>query len=230
MLVGQALLAIALASVLCTCRTRGPQVTRVLARPGQPTVAIEPGEHRLDLGGRLTSRDGTLYIPRIAATRNPLPLLVLLHGGGGRADYFRFTFPLAEEFGVVILTLDSRDNTWDGVDSPFGPDVIFMDAALQHTFERVAIDPLKIGLGGVSDGGFYALSVGLANGDSFTHLIAVAPGFFAPPGPPVGRPRIFVAHGSLGQREPRARIEVSHRAATPAGRLRRDLPRIRRPA
>ena len=144
----------------------------------------------------MTGRDGTLYIPRDAGTQSPRPLLVLLHGGGGRADYFRFTFPLADEFGVVILTLDSRDNTWDGVDSPFGPDVLFIDAALRYTFERVAIDPRKVALGGVSDGGFYALSIGLANGDLFTHLVAVAPGFFNRPGPPVGRPRIFVAHGT----------------------------------
>jgi phospholipase/carboxylesterase len=48
----------------------------------------------------------------------------------------------------------------------------------------------------VSDGGSYALALGLANGDLFTHLVAVAPVFMAPPAPPVGRPLIFVAHGT----------------------------------
>ena len=89
-------------------------------------------------------------------------------------------FPLAEEFGVVMLALDSRHNTWDGIDSPFGPDVQFIDAALRYTFERVAIDPGRIALGGLSDGGAYSLSLGLVNGDLFTHLMAVAPGFYAP--------------------------------------------------
>ena len=187
------------AVTLSGCRQFGPQVTRVTARPAAPTVTIEPGEHRLGLGTavyRGMTRDGTLYIPPRAARGGKVPLLVLLHGGGGRSDDFRFTFALGAEFGVAILTLDARHNTWDGIDSPFGPDVLFIDAALRHTFERVAIDPRKVALGGLSDGGTYALSVGVVNGDLFTHLIAVAPGYMAPPGPPVGRPRIFLAHGT----------------------------------
>jgi len=197
----RAFLAIAFSATLCGCGRSGPQVTRVQARPRAPTVAVEPGEHPLGLGaarmlGVGTRRDGTLYIAKRATSRTPVPLIVLLHGGGARAEYFRFTFPLAEEFGVVVVTLDSRDNTWDGIDSPFGPDVVFIDAALRHTFERVAVDPRKVALGGVSDGGAYALALGRSNGDLFTHLVAVAPGFLAPPAPPIGRPRIFVAHGT----------------------------------
>ena len=135
-------------------------------------------------------------MPRQAAQPRPLPLIVLLHGGGGRAEDFRHMFPLAEEFGVAMLALDSRHNTWDGIDSPFGPDVQFIDAALRYTLERVAVDPARIALGGMSDGGAYSLSLGLVNGDLFTHLVAVAPGFYDPPAPTAGRPRIFVAHGT----------------------------------
>ena len=58
-------------------------------------------------------RDGRLYVPKHAALHRRLPLIVLLHGGGGRAEDFRSTFPLAEEFGVVMLALDSRHNTWE---------------------------------------------------------------------------------------------------------------------
>ena len=182
------------------CGRGGPPVTRVHARPAAPALTIAPGEHPLGMGTlRLrdaATRDGTLYVPRQAANENPLPLIVLLHGGGGRAEDFRSMFPLADEFGVAMLALDSRHNTWDGIDSVFGPDVRFIDQALRYTFERVAIDPGKIALGGLSDGGAYSLSLGLVNGDLFTHLVAVAPGFFAPPAPPTGRPRILVAHGT----------------------------------
>jgi phospholipase/carboxylesterase len=122
--------------------------------------------------------------------------VVLLHGGGGKARDFDYMFPLAEEFGVALLTLDARHNTWDGVDSPFGPDVEFIDTTLRHTFERVAIDPSRLALGGASDGGMYALSVGRVNGDLFTHLVAIAPGFMVAPAPPVGKPRIFLGHGT----------------------------------
>jgi phospholipase/carboxylesterase len=192
------LLGLVLAAVVFGCGEAGPQLTRVSARPVTPTLSIGAGEHLLGMGTlRLrdaAKRDGRLYVPR--TPQRPLPLIVLLHGGGGQAEDFRAIFPLADEFGVVMLAIDSRHNTWDGIDSPFGPDVQFIDAALHYTFERVAIDPARIALGGLSDGGFYALSLGLVNGDLFTHLVAVAPGFFSPPAPAIGQPRIFVAHGT----------------------------------
>ena len=74
--------------------------------------------------------------------------------------------------------------------------MLAIDAALRHAFERVAVDPRKITLAGMSDGGAYALSVGITNGDLITHIVAVAPGYYAPPGPPIGRPRIFLGHGT----------------------------------
>ena len=182
---------LALSVAVSGCRA-GPEITRLQARPAAPSVALQPGEHELGLSLR---RDGILYIPKRAAAGTPVPLLVLMHGGSQRATLFRFTFPLAEELGVVILTLDARDNTWDGIDSPFGPDVRFIDAAMRHTFQSVAIDPHRIALGGFSDGASYALSLGLMNGDLFTHLVAFSPGFLTQPGPPAGRPLIFMAHG-----------------------------------
>ena len=181
------------------CRQPGPDVTRIAARPARPTSSLSPGAHDLGLGRAIYRgllRDGTLVVPNRAASDRPVPLLVLLHGGGGQARDFNFMFPLADEFGVALLTLDARHNTWDGVDSPFGPDVLFIDAALRHTFERLAIDPTRVALGGLSDGGMYALTVGMINGDLFTHLIAVAPGYILAPAPPVGTPRVFLAHGT----------------------------------
>jgi hypothetical protein len=59
----------------------------------------------------LVYRDGTLVIPTQAASRQPLPLIVLLHDGDGTAEDFRSKFPLADEYGVVMLVLDSRHNT-----------------------------------------------------------------------------------------------------------------------
>lgn len=196
-----ALLAMAVAAVVnVACgREIGPETVRITARPGTPVTRAAPGEQRLGLGTvryRLHLRDGTLFVPGAAASGRAVPLLVLLHGGGGRADEFRFALPLGEEFGVALLLLDARHNTWDGVDAPFGPDVRFIDQALAHTFARVAIDPRRVALGGVSDGGMYALSIGMINGDLFTHLIAVAPGYIARPGPPTGKPRVFLAHGT----------------------------------
>lgn len=176
------------------------EVSRIEAHHTSPTIDLEPGEHALGLGGLrwvnrgFLWRDGILYIPKLKKT-DRLPLLIWMHEGGGKADSFKHLFPIAEELGIVILALDARHNTWDGIDSPFGPDVKFIEQAMQHIFERVAIDPDKIALGGLSDGASYALALGRSNGDLFTHLIAVAPWRLAPPSPPVGKPKILVAHG-----------------------------------
>jgi predicted esterase len=48
--------------------------------------------------------------------------------------------------------------------------------------------------GGFSDGTSYALSLGLANGDLFTHIIAFSPGFI-PRSSRQGKPRIYISHG-----------------------------------
>ena len=51
-------------------------------------------------------------------------------------------------------------------------------------------------LGGFSDGASYALSLGVSNGDLFSHLIAFSPGFVERSDPIVGKPRIYVSHGT----------------------------------
>ena len=48
---------------------------------------------------------------------------------------------------------------------------------------------------GFSDGASYALSLGLTNGDLFTHVLAFSPGFMAPR-KRRGKPRLFLSHGT----------------------------------
>jgi predicted esterase len=161
------------------------------ARPRQPTVSIGPGEHALGLGGE---RDGVLVVPRGYSPEKPAPLLVMLHGASGRGQRIAARFPMAAELGAILLAPDSRGATWDAIRGSFGPDVEFVDRALEHTFARCAIDRAKLAISGFSDGATYALSLGLDNGTLFTHLMAFSPGFLAARRP-TGRPRVFISHG-----------------------------------
>ena len=70
-----------------------------------------------------------------------------------------------------------------------------IERALAQTFQHYAIDPTHIAIGGFSDGASYALSLGLTNGDLFTHVLAFSPGFLAPTRQR-GTPQLFVAHGT----------------------------------
>jgi phospholipase/carboxylesterase len=76
----------------------------------------------------------------------------------------------------------------------FGVDTAFINRALEVSFQRFNIDSEKLAIGGFSDGASYALSVGLVNGDLFTHIIAFSPGFFYSP-ESLGKPAIFISHG-----------------------------------
>lgn len=168
---------------------------RLLARPlvkgsGAPDAA--PGLHRLGLG---QTRDGFLYVPEGYARERPAPLALMLHGAGGDAGAgVGLLKEFADESGMILLAPDSRGTTWDVIEGGCGPDVSFIDAALVETFSRYSIDASHVAACGFSDGASYALSLGVTNGDLFTHVIAYSPGFMAPHAL-VGRPRLFVSHG-----------------------------------
>ena len=165
--------------------------SRLQARPGKPTATIAPGEHLLGLGDR---RDGILRVPSRYRADTPAPFALLLHGAGGRAQRIVSLLGVADGLGVIVLAPDSRGTTWDAVQGEYGADVAFIQRALAFAFERCAIDPRRVAVGGFSDGASYALSLGLDNGDLFTHVLAFSPGFVASRAPQ-GRPRLFVSHG-----------------------------------
>lgn len=167
---------------------------RLTSRPGVPTTTPELGSTQLGLG---SLRDGFLYVPTTYSPDTPMPLMVALHGYGGGGHQWASYNGRAEARGMIILAPDSRAATWDVALGGFGADVEFLDEALQYTFDRCRIDPSRVALGGFSDGASYALSLGVSNGDLFSHLVAYSPGFFLPAEPIVGRPSVFVSHGTL---------------------------------
>lgn len=146
---------------------------------------------------RLSSsdRDGVLYVPASYSAGKPSPLVLSLHGAGGSG---RRSLPrlrsCADELGLLLLSPDSRASTWDVVRTGFGPDVEFLDRALDLVFARYVVDPTRVAAEGFSDGASYALSLGLLNGDLFTHVIAFSPGFVLAQRRE-GQPRCFVSHG-----------------------------------
>ncbi|MDP9389071.1 MAG: hypothetical protein M3Q48_14430, partial [Actinomycetota bacterium] len=153
------------------------------ATPGEAPLGLERG------------RDGLIYLPAGLDPAVPAPLVVMFHGAGGNArqsiDIVRAT---ADRNGFVVLAPDSRAATWDVIHGGWGPDVDYVDRALRRVFERVAVDAEQVVAAGFSDGASYALSIGLANGDLFSRIVAFSPGFAAPPAQ-LRRPSVFVSHG-----------------------------------
>jgi phospholipase/carboxylesterase len=138
--------------------------------------------------------------------------VLLLHGAGGHARHgLSVLIDLAEERGLILLAPASRDSTWDVIADSYGPDVALIDRALASVFGRYAVDSALLAIGGFSDGASYALSLGITNGDLFTHILAFSPGFVASAAER-DAPSIFISHGT---RDPVLPIDSCSRRIVP---------------
>ena len=193
-----ALSGIAIASIAVETACSGvsglgfPNDGRLTVRPRTDVKTAVTGQVKLGIN---SERDAVLQVPK-SAGQSPLPLLVMLHGATQSAQtMFWYLGSTPEDAGVAVLAPNSRDTTWDAIRNTFADDVNDLNRALERTFEKVAIDPARVALGGFSDGASYAISLGLINGDLFNSVIAFSPGFVIS-GEQHGKPRFFISHGT----------------------------------
>lgn len=157
--------------------------------PAAPTA--RPQRLQLSAGGR----DGVFFAPRDADA-----LILYLHGAGGNGAWaVERLIEEAERLRAVIVAPDSRQTTWGFDGAAQAADLAFIDDALETLFASHRIDPRRVGISGFSDGASVALSWGLMNGDLFPGIAAFSPGFVHLSGPAVGRPRVFISHGTRDQ-------------------------------
>jgi predicted esterase len=117
----------------------------------------------------------------------------------------------AQTRGFLLLAPQSLFPTWDIVIAGHGPDRQRLDTALAEVASRFLLDPSRLALAGHSDGGSYALSLGLTNGDLATHLIVSSAGFMSVQ-MQSGAPRIFLSHGTRDEQIPIERSARVHSA------------------
>ena len=162
----------------------------------------------------------SLYLPEARDPALPAPLIMALHGGSGHGRSFLWTWlPAARAAGAVLVAPTSMGGTWnlhgEDVDTP----------NLRRIFDEVSdrrqLDPERLLLTGMSDGGTFAYLTGLQADSPFTHLAPVSAAFhpilvaLADPGRLKGRP-IHIIHGRLdwmfpahAAREAKASLETA---------------------
>jgi len=183
----------------------GPLTGRLSFRPGaEPSAEPLPaGRHAVHFD---EGREAVLVVPDGLDTGAPVPLLVMFHGAGGEANrVLPHLVPHARNRKFLLLAPQSMFVTWDIVVGGHGPDLQRLDAALSTVARHFRLDPARLAFAGFSDGGSYALSMGVTNGDVASHVIGLSAGFMNT-FTQAGTPRVFLAHGRTDRQLP---IETS---------------------
>lgn len=188
-------------------------LTRLTVRPHEMATGTETkqaGEHYLD-----SLPDYVVYVPSQCVGTRRVPLVVLLPGGGETSRTVldeRWGRHLADKYGMILLVpnAEGRPGRWDVFDAGEfrktvagslqalqfrdNPDVRNIDAALKQVLRTFAIDPDKIALAGMSNGGSYSLFLGRSNLDVFSRIGAMsALGPFTGTGPRHPTTQFFVS-------------------------------------
>jgi predicted esterase len=167
--------------------------------PPPPPAAFDQGRlgarpHAVDDEGEAGDRQLGSALLHVPPGDGPRTLLLGLHGAGaGPEEPMALLREDADRAGVIVLAPKSQGVTWDVAQGGFGPDVRAIDGLLERVFDEYEVEDVAVG--GFSDGASYALSLGLTNGDLFSHVIGFSPGFIAF-GQQNGRPRLFISHGT----------------------------------
>jgi phospholipase/carboxylesterase len=163
---------------------------RLDARPRPGAKPCAPGEYEL----RISPDRRALMRVTPPGRGRARALLVALHGAGsGGAPGGLWAFRGAWSVpGLVLVAPAAASSAW----TLGAVDVEFVDRALQRAFARCKVDPRRVGVGGFSSGGGMTLWLGLLNGELFRAVIVLSGGGSLPDDR-VGKPRVFVAHGTL---------------------------------
>jgi len=162
-------------------RREDANLTARLAAPARPDTGImhdhnEPG-----------SRGGySLYVPEYYTPNRGWPLVMALHGGSGNGRGFLWSWLRdARSFGAILVAPTATGNT-SNKSTPskstwalMGEDTDTPNLAriLASVRERWNVDPARLLLTGMSDGGTFCYVTGLESASPFTHLAPVAATF-----------------------------------------------------
>lgn len=163
-------------------------VTVVWAQPTQSPIGT-PGAttHSLEFGGR--TRTYLLHLPPAIATRNPLPLVILLHGGGGngpgaarmsnmsaKADREGFAVVYPNGTGIlpnILLTWNAGNCCAYALNNNVD-DVGFLRALVERLTTTLPIDRKRVFITGMSNGGMMSYRAACELAETIAAMAPVA--------------------------------------------------------
>ena len=168
------------------------------------------------------SRGGySLYVPEYYRADRQWPLVMALHGGSGHGRNFLWSWLReARSFGAILVAPTATGPTWaltgDDTDSPN------LWRILEAVRARWMIDPAKMLMTGMSDGGTFCYVSGLDDASPFTHLAPVSAAFHPLMAEMADADRlrnlpIHIVHGRLDWMFPARMARQSRQALAAAG-------------
>lgn len=162
-----------------------------------------------------------LYIPEYYEPARKWPLVMALHGGSGTGRLFLWSWLRdVRSLGAILVAPTSVGTTWALIgDDPDTPNLARILDSIRSDWN---VDPARLLLTGMSDGGTFTYVTGLEAGSPFTHLAPVSAAFhpmlaqMADAGRTRGLP-IHIVHGALDWMFPVALARQAHRSLTRAG-------------
>ena len=143
----------------------------------------------------------SVYVPEYLDPSTPVPIVMAMHGGSGHGRTFLWTWLReARSRGFIVVAPTSTGTTWNFADPD--RDITHIEGTLELIRSRWAIDPARMLLTGISDGGTFTLLAGLIETSPFTHLAPIAASFnpvlleISDPSRLNGLP-IYLIHGTL---------------------------------
>ena len=129
-----------------------------------------------------------LYIPNTYDGKKPIPLLIVLHGGGGNGKNMEEKTTLsgfdelAEKEGFIVVYPDAIEGHWnDGRNDPYSysaqhniDDVGFISALINHLEKKYCIDKKRVYVTGMSNGGMMAFRLACELSDKISAIATVA--------------------------------------------------------
>lgn len=133
------------------------------ATPDSPDTPPRPALTRVSAGGH--HGGFAVYVPEQYDEARAWPVVVALHGGSGNGRDFLWTWVRdAKRAGYLLVAPTAVGATWGPVDE------LGVLEILAWMRGRYAVDPSRVLLTGLSDGGTFTLVYGLAHPDVFRAL------------------------------------------------------------
>ncbi len=175
------------------------------------TVEATAARKAAELEARIASYEPLIFGPprrklsrRKGRGDDGLPLVIFLHGRGGRADQMAEAWrPSAAKIGAVLIVPEAYERFLTGYQWGSVEDSIRrLEEAIEYAAERFPIDRQRVVVGGFSQGAYVALEAAARNPQRIAGTIAIGAciprglGFRADAEPPAEPPPLYIGIGS----------------------------------